>query len=212
MEQLLNDNEKLVFYTYYKNKDKLYECYEDDYISEGYQGLWYASKTFDSSRNIQFSTYAYRCILNRMYQLHRKIRKRYLLEVSGNEPIMSIDGNNIALFDTLSEDDFVNSMCETDSIDDVFKSLEVAIITKLKPKEVSSVILMLQGNNQSEIGKIIDTSQVHVSRLLRRSYNKIRNIYESKKFINYDCLSRSSYIDFDDYLNDLIRKVNNGSN
>ena len=75
-EQLIIKNEGLVYYTL----DLLNCKYSDEAISVGYEALWRAIETFDTSKNVKFSTYAVVCIRNAIWDMFRAQK-----EVSDNE-------------------------------------------------------------------------------------------------------------------------------
>ena len=75
-EQLIIKHEGLVFYT----MDMLNCKHTDEAISVGYEALWRAIETFDSSKKVKFSTYAVTCIRNAIWDMYRTQR-----EVSAHE-------------------------------------------------------------------------------------------------------------------------------
>ena len=66
-EQLIIKHEGLVFFT----MDLLNCKHTDEAISVGYEALWRAIETFDSSKGIKFSTYAVTCIRNAIWDMYR---------------------------------------------------------------------------------------------------------------------------------------------
>lgn len=66
-EQQILEHEGLIFYT----MDMLNCKRTDEAISVGYEALWRAIESYDSSRNTQFSTYAVTCIKNAIWDMYR---------------------------------------------------------------------------------------------------------------------------------------------
>lgn len=62
VEQLFNDNIKLVYYVVHKRFNRHDQNLKDDLVQEGLLALYNASKNFDVNRNIKFSTLAYKYI------------------------------------------------------------------------------------------------------------------------------------------------------
>ena len=192
--------------------DKLIPYYKDEYVSEGFEGLIFAANTFDASKGFAFTTYAYRCILNKMFMYQRHVRAKYSLDTSINDvAFVSNNGDALSYEDMLeSEDEFVK-IEERETIDELFKSMEIAY-KSFNDNERKIIKYMLEGHKQREISELTGLSQPQVSRYLKKMKSKIKRIYAEKKFLNSDTLTRSNYLDFDDYINELQKRmVNDGA-
>lgn len=210
--ELIIKYENLVYYVYTKNMDKLIPYYKDEYVSEGFEGLIFAANTFDASKGFAFTTYAYRCILNKMFMYQRHVHAKYSLDTSINDvAFVSNSGDTLSYEDMLeSEDEFVK-IEERETMNEIFKSMEIAY-KSFNDNERKIIKYMLEGHRQREISELTGLSQPQVSRYLKRMKSKIKQIYDDKQYMNSDTLTRSDYLDFDDYMNELQKRmVNNGT-
>ena len=83
VEQVIIDNEKLVYYTIHRFFPDFQG--DEDVVQAGFIGLWKACISYDDSRN-KFSTYAVRCIMN---EIRVELRHRAKLWKFGD--IASLD-------------------------------------------------------------------------------------------------------------------------
>lgn len=83
-EKLIADNMGLV----YMQLHKLNLAYDDEAFSFAMEGLMKAARTYDTTKGLQFSTYASVCIYNGVQMLLRKRNaKKQLIVVSYEEPL-----------------------------------------------------------------------------------------------------------------------------
>ena len=157
--------------------DFLRERYEfEDLLQLGYLGLVRAAKTFNEDKKIRFSTWAYPKIKYAILQYANRDRnfnskqgephkyKIYSLnyEFDGN------DGKPEKFEDILITDNFF----EDDEINKIFVQ---DLLNRLDKKELEIVRLYyFEDMNQREIAEIYNTSQVQISKTLRRAINKLK--------------------------------------
>lgn len=157
--------------------DFLKERYEfEDLLQLGYLGLVRAAKTFNEDKKIRFSTWAYPKIKYAILQYANRDRnfnskqgephkyKIYSLnyEFDGN------DGKPEKFEDILITDNFF----EDDEINKIFVQ---DLLNRLDKKELEIVRLYyFEDMNQREIAEIYNTSQVQISKTLRRAINKLK--------------------------------------
>lgn len=157
----------------YHETEDLFEC--------GIIGLIKAVDTFDVKRDIKFISYAGKCIANEIYMYCRYNNKH--LNVDKLERVISVDkrGNRLLLGDTLVDDnidlfDDLERECEFNEIDFALSELH---------DNWRYINLLYYGfsdgkcYSQEEISKIMGVSQSYISRILRNSVVKMRNVLTS---------------------------------
>lgn len=180
---------------------KFYNVEYEDLYQAGYLGLIKASKNYKEEYG-KFSTFAYKYIFGEMYELSLKSRniklnkyymklykliiksKNYLtLELGKNvsnddiSAYLNIDVSEIEnvlriVSDTFSLDDEYNEISVNEDYDN--KIMLVDSINKLDP--LSSAVIKYRfyfDLTQSEVAKLLNISQVNVSRIEAKSKSKI---------------------------------------
>lgn len=155
-----------------------------DLVSIGNIGLMKAITTFDTSKKVEFSTYAIRCIDNEILMFLRKLKK-YANDDSLDR-IINHDktGNELKIEDTLSDDtDIVEEYTDNEThriIREVVKDL---------PDRDRKIIMLHFGfyndetHTQREIANMLSISQSYVSRLIRKTVKQVGKILEEKELI-----------------------------
>lgn len=146
----------------------------DDFISIGTIGLIKAIDTFDITKNIRFSTYATRVIMNEILMYLRKWKK-YNHHLSLNQMIYHEDSEKeITLEDIITDQD--------NFIDNIIFQLEaqemLALLSNLNNKE-QEILKYYFGFyppklNQFEIAQKFHLSQSYVSRIIRKAILKLQ--------------------------------------
>ena len=174
-DKLVNHNLRLVAHISkkYHNKGDI----SDDLISIGTVGLIKAVNTFNSDKGVRLSSYAARCIENEILMYFRSVNKSSL-DISIDEPIETDkNGNILTLIDTIA--------CSNSIEDDIDKKIEIQnlnnqIIKLLNPRE-RIIIYLRYGLNgtkpltQREVAKKLKISRSYVSRLEKKSLNKLKD-------------------------------------
>ena len=157
----------------------------DDLISIGIIGLIRAAETFDYKKNINFSTYAGKCINNQIRMYFRKT-KHLQTEVYMNEPMdFDKDGNAVTLADIFCDGTDVAEEAalniELDRmyryIDEELDEREKEILTKrygLSGMSYSTDRIM----TQREVADELDISRSYVSRIEKKALEKLRARFE----------------------------------
>lgn len=174
-ENLINDNIKLAYkiaWEFNKSLNGLIET--EDLKSLCLEGLVKAAKTFDTHKDIKFSTYAYPVIKNNVLMHLRNENK----SIKNNVKIISLDS-------TLTEDGsttLADIIPDSNNVEDIFESKET--YGKLKkyinelPKDVQIIILLYgQGFTQVKISELLNKSQPYISRKLKQGINMLRYKY-----------------------------------
>lgn len=173
-DKLVNHNLRLVAHISkkYHNRNDI----SDDLISIGTVGLIKAVNTFNSDKGVRLSSYAARCIENEILMYFRNLNKSSL-DISIDEPIETDkNGNILTLIDTIA--------CNNSIEDEIDKKIEIQnlnnqIIKLLSPRE-RIIIYLRYGLNrtkpltQREVAKKLKISRSYVSRLEKKSLNKLK--------------------------------------
>ena len=180
-EKLINHNIRLVMRIVIS---KLNMCDKEELFSIGLIGLINAVDTYDLSKEVKFSTYAFKCIENEILMFLRK-NKKNTNNVSLDELIFNTeDSGNFKLGDILEDkdSDFIKKF-EEDEDRLVLKQ----IIDELSPQE-KELIAITYGFDckpmcQREIAQKLNISQPGVSKRLTRIYKKIKTKLTSRGLI-----------------------------
>ncbi len=173
-EELIRHNLRLVAHIVRKYNNS---AETDDLISVGTIGLIKAINTFEYDKGTQFATFAAKCIENEMLMLLRS-NKKTKNNISLSEPVgIDKEGNELTLMNLL----YIND-------EGVFKQVENNILrekfTELIKKNLNDrefVIICyrygLCGKNmltQREIAKALGISRSYISRIEKKSLEKIK--------------------------------------
>ena len=156
----------------------------DDLISVGSIGLIKAINTFDPSKGTQLATYTARCIENEILMLLRS-NKKYKNNVSIYDSVgVDKDGNELTILDLIAEkEDGVLAKVENKLIKDKF----IEVMEKcLLPREYKIICLRygLKGGRpltQRETAKLLKISRSYISRIEKRSVEKIKETVKKEK-------------------------------
>jgi len=148
----------------------------EELVSIGCMGLAKAINTFEPSKNIQFSSYASRCIDNEILM--------YLRKISSQKQTISLDNNlndEISYIDIIEDDyDFIEDLNNKD-----IKKELLEIINKLDERERQIILLQFgfydKPYSQSQIAKKLSISQPHTSKLTTKTLKLLKNILEKRK-------------------------------
>ena len=182
-KKLAEHNIRLVISNIYKKFPNV-EYDKKDLISIGNIGLLKAISSFDISKNIEFSTYAIRCIDNEILMFLRKLKKHENVDSLDRTINYSNDGSELKIKDTLSDDIDI----EKEYTDNEMHYILREILNDLP--EYDKNILMLHFGfyndkqyKQKEIADMLSLSQPQVSRIITRSVKRIGNILEEKGIV-----------------------------
>ena len=150
------ENHNLIYNIIYKYHWELEETYDLCAI-----GLCRAAMTYDDTKGVKFSSYAYICMRNEVMNQFRKsqAQKRNVL-------LQSLDANIVDTEVCTLHDIVSNGLSAEDE-------LVLLNINDLNKKELKAVKLALVGYNTTEIGRIMNISQSYASRLLTKAQNKL---------------------------------------
>lgn len=192
-ELLIKHNIKLVLYEV-TNKFQFVEYDKKDLVSIGIIGLINAIMTFDTSKNLKFSTYAAKCIDNKILDFLKKIKK---------------DNRCVSLYSTVKtnlekkeELQLINTIpsnidIQEENINREIKEIVLELLDEV-PEKNKEIIKMYFGfyNNQKytqkEIAKKLNVSRQNISLIITKFLKQTRerlkqiNIIEENKIINYE--------------------------
>lgn len=164
------------------------DCEKSELVSVGMFGLVKAANTFDPTRNIEFSTYAGKCIDNEILMFLRKLKSFRKKNISLETPIGHQDDElNIKLIDTIEDDVNWFSECENKGTYEFINKILLDI-----PIRNRKIIMLYfgfgDGNRyaQRDIAKMLGLSQSIVSRIIVRELNYIERKLVENGFIEYN--------------------------
>ncbi len=171
-DELIAHNLRLVAHVAKKFDNTAIET--EDLISIGIIGLIKGIDTFDRRKGVRLATYVARCIENEILMALRRLKGRN--ETSLEDPIgTDQEGNEISLLDILASDE--ESVPESVNRELLLQRM-MDCLDVLTPRE-RTVIEMRYGINgaeirtQREIADILNISRSYVSRIQKRSINKL---------------------------------------
>lgn len=156
----------------------------DDLISVGSIGLIKAINTFDPSKGTQLATYTARCIENEILMLLRS-NKKYKNNVSIYDSVgVDKDGNELTILDLSAEkEDGVLAKVENKLIKDKFIEVMEKCLSQREYK-ILSLRYGLKGGRpltQRETAKLLKISRSYVSRIEKKSIEKIKEMVKKDK-------------------------------
>lgn len=158
------------------NQNILNDDYED-YFQEGAVGLLKAIEQYrPDNYRIKFSTFAYLCILRRIYNKIKQGYTKKSLLVSGSVSLNQTvyEESNRTLLNMMA--DYSNepfTMVENDWIDE---RLNMVLMAYLSPLEYQVIQLMLNGFNLSEINKILNQPIKTIDNARTRARLKLKKV------------------------------------
>ena len=176
---LIERNMRLVAHVAKKYQNTDYDM--EDLLSVGTIGLIKAVNTFHTDRGSRLATYAAKCVENEILMLLRA-NKKYSKEVSLFEPIgVDKDGETVSLVDVIEMEN--KEALETIILSQDIRELYDAFDHCLRDTE-KKVIGMRYGlyggkeHTQREIADMLGISRSYVSRIEKKSIEKLRMDFE----------------------------------
>ena len=176
---LIERNMRLVAHVAKKYQNTDYDM--EDLLSVGTIGLIKAVNTFHTDRGSRLATYAAKCVENEILMLLRA-NKKYSKEVSLFEPIgLDKDGETVSLVDVIEMEN--KEALETIILSQDIRELYDAFDHCLRDTE-KKVIGMRYGlyggkeHTQREIADMLGISRSYVSRIEKKSIEKLRMEFE----------------------------------
>lgn len=183
-ENLIRHNLRLVAHIVRKYNNS---AETDDLISVGTIGLIKAINTFEYEKGTQFATFAAKCIENEMLMLLRS-NKKLKNNISLSEPVgIDKEGNELTLMNLLYiNDEGVFKQVENNILREKFTAL---IKRTLNDREFIIICYRygLCGKSmltQREIAKALKISRSYISRIEKKSLEKIKKAIERENFFD----------------------------
>lgn len=164
-----------------------------DLVQVGNMGLINAIDTFDVSRNIDFLTYAIKCIDNEILMFLRKMKK-YKNNDSIDRKII-VDDCNLTLKDVIESDiDIANEYNDKET----YQILRY-LVDNLPEKERKVVMLYFgfydgRTFNQQEIASMLGVSQSKISRMISKIVQKLGVSLKNQSVMKIDINNKKSKI------------------
>lgn len=181
--ELIEHNLRLVVYIAKKFEGP--KLLLEDLISIGSIGLIKGIETFKMDKNIKLATYCSRCIENEILMFLRKVSKQKL-EISLDDTLnVDTDGNELILADVLGTDE---NLILDDVINKEKRRMMYESIDKLnsREKEILSLRFGLYDKKemtQKEVAEFLGISQSYISRLEKKTIDKLKDIVTEKMSI-----------------------------
>ena len=158
-EKLVKNKLNLIYVVLKRYYPDLY--FDEDYFQIGSIGLLEAIRTYDESKNYEFSTYAVKCIYNKIGQELRKKKAMFRIP----EGYISSINRPISDTDDLTYEDLLVGSDDIEAEHLYFKEfLEMGLLSE---RDESIFLYTLNGYAQIEITKILGISQAAVSKRLK---------------------------------------------
>jgi RNA polymerase sigma factor (sigma-70 family) len=173
IEALYNNNLKYMFSLRYKFKGMDWE----ELQSLCNLGFSKAVKKYSPDKNVKFITYLAMCLQNEVFKYFKDSKKHANLVYLSDSVVSYKNGQSQTLEDTLSiEIDFLeNFICKEEN-----EELKSAL-NCLSNREKAVMDLVLSNKTQVQISKLIGVQQASISRIQKRSINKIRRFLNGYK-------------------------------
>ena len=172
---LIEHNLRLVAYIAKKFR-KTYEEYEE-IINVGTIGLIKGIDTYNINQNVKLSSYCSRCIINEILMFLRKNEQRiqHLNQIS----LSNYDEiDEISIAERIKSNYNLEEECiKNDNID------MLKYVLMMLPERERKILFyyIICEKRQDEIGKIMNLQQATVSRILKKTYIKIKPYFDIKK-------------------------------
>lgn len=182
-KKLIEHNIRLVLYEV-TGRFKSVEYDKKDLVSIGNVGLMKAITTFDTSKKVEFATYATRCIDNEILMFLRKLKKDQNVDSLDRTINHDKDGNELKIEDTISD--------ETDIVEEYTDNETYQIIRQIVkdlPNRDREIIMLHFGfyndktHTQKEIADMMSISQSYVSRLITKIVKRLGQQLQQKGII-----------------------------
>ncbi len=181
-DKLLEHNMRLVAHVVKKYKGNMET---DDLLSVGSLGLAKAINTYSKDKNVRLATFASRCIENEILMLIRANKKHKYSVSLYDEVGVDKDGNTLKIIDTITEDE-ADALSNADNA--LLKAeLEEKMRVVLSKREYTVLALRFGLYNgrpfhQREVAKILKISRSYISRIEKKSLEKLRKVVNGKDF------------------------------
>ena len=166
------------------NKFSSYIIDKKDFVSVGIIGLIKAVDNFDLSKNIEFSSFAVKCIDNEILMFLNKNTK--YLETDSIDRVISEDqdGSELRVIDLLVSDENIADDYEYSEVLDIL----ISLVEKLPEKEQSIIkhyygICNSKMMNQKDLATLIGVDKSVISKRQKAILEKLRAMLESRGVI-----------------------------
>lgn len=178
-DKLIEHNLRLVAHIAKKFRDNQ-QIEQEDLLSIGTIGLVKAVNTFKPNKNIKVSTYASKCIENEIL-MYIRTSKKSKFDISLNDyQSEDVHGKTVSLLDKLIDEtaDVSKIVINNDSIEMIFKRMDECLNETEKYVIINRYGIGCISKTQNEISEELDISRSYVSRIEKKSLEKLKKIIE----------------------------------
>ncbi len=146
---------------------------DKDLYQEGLLGLLEAINTFDKDKNIQFNTYASKCIDNKIKSILR-YNSTFKYYHANNSVSLDNDSEDINYYELINK----NSLTPEDKIliKEELEEINKIIKEKFTSSEYQIYLLKIKGYKNSEISTIINKDKKQIETTITRINKKLKEI------------------------------------
>ncbi len=141
---------------------------DSDFVQEGLLSLYICAKTFDSSKNVSFKTFAHECIKRRMISLYRSANS------GKSSPLKSYVQYDEVFIDTPSD---IPSPEQKLINDETFDEFHKKIISSLSDFEYKVLVKYVNNPSYEDIATALSSNVKSVDNALQRIRRKIKNTF-----------------------------------
>ena len=178
-EKIIMHNIRLVYLKAQYLKTTTYDI--EELVLIGIYGLIKCINDFDLSKQIKFSTYAGRCIINEILMYYRKEKKHS--RVDSFDKVIIDSKEKVTIASTIQDD---YNLIEDFEHRELLENLN-SLVENLKEreKEVIKLYFGFYGKeyDQKEIAKILSISQPTVSRTIKETLHELKMYLKDKNLI-----------------------------
>ena len=162
--------------------NKYFHKWDEDMFQTGCLGLIRAVQTYDPTKSTCRSTYYVSCIKNEIGKeirySNRKKRGREFTTISLNEPIGE---ENLSVIDTIESTETTEEIIEKKE-ELIWLEKHILLLSELEQKVLINYYGLYKNKRktQIEIATMLNTSQVNICRIVKRSIEKLKGMKESE--------------------------------
>lgn len=161
--KLIEDNLGLIIKIALNYEDAINE--KDDLVNIGSMGLLAAAKTFDFTKNVAFSTYASKCIINKILYALKKNSKQE------KKQLLSLDTDYMQDINNINDMDDILLLKEQEGI---IRNILLCLNEEERKYIKYSYGIDCPKKSYKQISQILGVSEKYLSSIKKRAFNKLK--------------------------------------